>query len=155
MPVVPKLVLTFAITGLIVPSVFAEDEKDESIGEEGKRCLPSRQISSTQVIDSEHIVFRMRGGEIYVSKLKRRCPGLRPRDAFSYRTSSNRLCDIDVITVLDNFGGSLRQGGSCRLGKFYPISEDEIKAMKGEPELEAEPIPPAEPEQPEVPEKDE
>jgi hypothetical protein len=63
-----------------------------------------------------------------------------------YRTTLSRLCDIDTITVLYHGGPGMTQGPTCGLGKFYPVSEDEAKALQGEPEIESEPVPPAEPE---------
>ena len=45
-------------------------------------------------------------------------------------------------------GGVSLPGASCGLGRFYPISEDEAKALK-EPapkDIDAQDVPPAEPE---------
>jgi hypothetical protein len=66
-----------------------------------------------------------------------------------YRTSLPQLCDLDIITVLDDAGFGFMPGASCGLGRFYPITKDEAKAMKESPpkRIEPEEVPPAEPEE--------
>ena len=44
----------------------------------------------------------------------------------------NRLCDSDLITVLEQFGVGLREGFSCRLGMFYPIPYEEAELLRKE-----------------------
>jgi hypothetical protein len=46
-----------------------------------------------------------------------------------------RLCDVDTITVLEQWGTSFREGFTCRLGKFHPITEIEAEALKRGPEV--------------------
>ena len=134
-------------------SAFAEDDGD--VGEGGERCIDTRRISDTQIIDQQNILFRMRDHTIYHNELPHRCPGLRRGKAFSYRTTISRLCSNDSITLLDTFGMGMTRGPSCGLGKFRPVSKEEAEALRdGENrELEPKPMPPAEPEEPEVSEQ--
>jgi hypothetical protein len=123
---------------------------DQVPEEDGERCIDTRRISRTDVIDEHNILFYMRGGVIYRNYLPSKCPALAREKRFSYRTTTSRLCDIDVVNVLYDYGSGLTRGPSCGLGKFYPISKDEAQALR-EPddiEVEPEPIPPAEPEEP-------
>ncbi len=131
-------------------STFAEDDGD--VDEGGERCIDTRRLSNTQIIDKQNILFHMRDRTIFHNELPRSCPGLRPGKTISYRTSIGRLCSNDLITLLDNFGMGLSRGPSCGLGKFRPISEEEAQALRGgeETEIEPKPVPPAEPEEPEV-----
>jgi hypothetical protein len=71
----------------------------------------------------------MRGGDIYRNELPNRCPTLDFEERFMYRVTLNRLCDLDVVTVLDDFGFGFVPGPTCGLGKFSPISEEEAKAL--------------------------
>lgn len=103
------------------------EDKIEKIGEP-INCINSRQIRSTNVIDNKTIDFRMSGGKTYRNSLPNSCPGLKIEDAFSYRSSVNRLCSVDIIRVLESFGGQLREGAGCGLGKFQEIKK--IKADK-------------------------
>jgi hypothetical protein len=50
-----------------------------------------------------------------------------------YRVSLNQLCDVDTITVLEDFGFGLQQGATCKLGRFAPISKTEAKDLKAGP----------------------
>lgn len=93
---------------------------DES---EAERCINLSQVASTRVLDSSTIQFRMRGGKTYINVLPNRCPGLRKGAPFMYRTSQSVLCNLDLISVLDNSGMGMRPMGACGLGLFYPTLE--------------------------------
>ena len=119
----------------------ARDKVEESIIADelsAKKCVSIRRIDQTDIIDDRRIIFYMRGKDIYLNKMPRRCPGLRSSDTFSYKNQTGQLCDVDIITVLDNFGGTFRRGVSCGLGPFFPITEDEVVVLKN-PELDVEP----------------
>ncbi|MDH3512997.1 MAG: hypothetical protein OER85_19325, partial [Gammaproteobacteria bacterium] len=110
--------------------VSAEEILDE---ETAKRCIPLRSISTTKVVDDYNILFYMRGNDIYRNQLPHRCPGLRNERAFMYRTSLSQLCDLDIITVLNDYGFGFTPGPSCGLGRFYPITKEEAKALQKAP----------------------
>jgi hypothetical protein len=94
-------------------------------------CVRLSQIDSTQVVDDRTIIFRMRSGKprYYKNTLPYKCPQLGFEKAFSYKTSTNQLCSVDIITVLQNFGSSFNQGSSCGLGDFVPY-QPPVKAKK-------------------------
>ena len=102
----------------------AEEEKYEikAIGEP-KSCINRWSIRSTDVIDDQTIDFKMNNGDIYRNKLPNKCGGLRFEEAFSYKTSTNRLCSVDIIYVLSQTGGQLDTRGACGLGKFQQIEK--------------------------------
>ena len=134
------------LAGFAADSALAQDDVDEASAE---RCVSLHRISKTDVVDDYTILFYMRGGDIYVNRLPHRCPGLRRDRAFMYRTSMSQLCDLDIITVLDDFGPGYIPGPSCGLGRFYPITEEEAKALKEAPpkRIEKEDPPTADPEE--------
>jgi len=113
---------TIAVAGDMQPE--AVEEKFELIGE-AENCVNRSLIRSTDVVDDYTIDFTMAGGKVYRNTLPRRCPGLGFEDAFSYRTSINRLCNVDIIRVIRNFGGGINEGAACGLGKFQQIREIE------------------------------
>ncbi len=94
-------------------------------------CVQTSQIRSTRVIDDQTIDFQMRGGTLFRNTLPNRCPGLGFERAFSYRTSINQLCSVDIITVVVQ-GGGPQIGASCGLGMFVPVkpAPDETAAVK-------------------------
>ncbi len=85
-----------------------------------QNCVDTNRIRSTRVVDDQAIDFTMNDGTILRNSLPNRCPGLGFEQAFSYSTSINRLCNVDIITVL-NQGGGNRRGASCGLGMFVPV----------------------------------
>lgn len=96
------------------------DPKIEEIGEPINCIQPSR-IRDSKVIDGSTIDFRMRGGKTYRNTLPRKCARLGFEQAFSYRTSINRLCNVSIIRVLDTTGFGIRETNACGLGKFQEI----------------------------------
>jgi len=140
----------FVLTLAPTASTLAQDDGD--VDEGGERCIDTRRISNTQIIDKQNILFHMRNRTIYHNELPRSCPGLRRGKTISYRTTMSRLCSYDFITLLDTFGMGMTRGPSCGLGKFRPITKEEAQALRDGPDahIEPEPIEPAEPEEPEV-----
>ena len=121
---------------------------EESAEDTAERCVNLRRISRTEVIDDQNILFYMRGGTIYRNQLPHRCSGLKIQRKFMYRTSLSQLCDLDIITVLYDHGIGFTPGPSCGLGRFYPITEEEVQALKEAPrDIEPEEVPSAEPEE--------
>ena len=114
--------------------VYELDEEDFAIDREGERCISTRNIRDTDILDERTILFRMRGGDYFVNYLRNDCPGLVREERFSYRSSGGRLCQVDMIRVLEQFGGFIQEGMSCGLGVFYPISEEEAEFLALEPE---------------------
>ncbi|MEJ6595359.1 hypothetical protein [Parasphingorhabdus sp.] len=94
----------------------------KTIGEQ-KSCIMRSNIRSTDVVDDQTIDFKMRNGDIFRNNLPRKCSGLRFEEAFSYKTSINQLCNVDIIHVLAHTGGQIDTRGACGLGKFQKIEE--------------------------------
>jgi hypothetical protein len=86
-------------------------------------CVSLSRIRSTDVIDDSTIDFKMAGGKTYRNSLPHSCPGLKFEDRFSYKTSINQLCSVDIIRVLNDHGGHLSEGAGCGLGKFQPVEK--------------------------------
>lgn len=107
---------TLALSGKKPP------EPVRAIGEP-KACVNISQIRSTKVVDNSTIDFRLAGGKIYRNSLPQSCPGLKFEERFSYRTSLNQLCSVDIIRVLQDQGGQLSEGVGCGLGKFQLVEK--------------------------------
>ena len=84
-------------------------------------CVLLQNIRETRVVDDSTIDFYMRDGKVLRNTLPNRAPQLGFERAFSYSTSSTQLCNVDIITVLQQSGG-IRRGASCGLGQFTPIT---------------------------------
>ena len=92
-------------------------------------CINLRDIDRTRVVDEDTLLFYMRGGEVYRNDLPNRCPNLDFDQRFMYRVQQNRLCNTDIITVIDDIGFGFTPGASCGLGKFHAIDEEQADEL--------------------------
>lgn len=111
-------------------SAYAQDMPMAEHETDAEHCISVNLIDRTDVIDDRNILFYMRDDRVYRNILPHRCPGLRFEETFMYRTSLGQLCDVDIITILDDMGFGLRMGASCGLGMFHPITEQEAEDLK-------------------------
>ena len=84
-------------------------------------CINIAQIRGSQVRDNQTIDFMMAGGKVYRNELPQQCGNLGFDRSFTCSTSLTQLCNVDIITVLQNVGGGLQRGASCGLGQFTPV----------------------------------
>jgi hypothetical protein len=103
------------------------DEEEGALDRTPEDCIIVSRIDQTDAIDDQNIIFRMRGDRVYRNTLPRKCPGLARENRISYKTTASRLCSVDTITVLEDFGVGFRPGFTCRLGEFVPLSEAEVE----------------------------
>lgn len=119
--------LTIVLGALATGASLAQDEENETESRErdmeAMHCIRIQGIDDIDIVDSDTMVFRMRGGEVYRNELPRECPGLRQDDTLMYRSSVGQLCSVDIVTVLEDWGFGFSPGASCGLGMFHPISE--------------------------------
>ena len=94
-----------------------------SAAEAPQHCLQITDIANTKIIDDQNIVFKTRSNKFYNNHLPIKCAGLKSADKFSYKTSLSKLCNVDIITVLESSGASIMNGGSCGLGDFTPTTD--------------------------------
>ena len=132
----------------------AAEKEDEVANENFDRtpvdCVSTNRIKRTKVIDDQTVLFEMNGGVYLSNILDNTCPGLGREKRFMYATHG-RLCDIDTITVLEQWGSSFRDGFTCRLGSFHPITEIEAEELIRGPEAAAEQAPEVEVREVELP----
>ena len=136
--------LTLALCTSVAPDATAQEEEEPVIDENTQRCINLRRLRSTDVINDRTIIFRLRGGEIYLNIVPRTCPGLGRERRISYSSNVNAICEIDHVAVLHAGAGNMFEGARCRLGVFHRISDDDAKAIKEGglgPPPEAEPLP--------------
>ncbi len=84
-------------------------------------CIQLSNIRESRVRSDSVIDFRTNGRKWYRNTLPHSCPSLGFEERFSYRTSLNQLCSVDIVTVLHSYGNGLQPGASCGLGKFQPV----------------------------------
>jgi hypothetical protein len=127
------------ITDILSLSV---DEDGNSLAQD---CLREVDYRNFRALDDRYILFEGRGDKRWVNKLRTRCLDLdlRPGSLIAVRSfSSQRICANDSFVVSDWFGypwyrrapwqwGSpVAPGVQCVLGKFVPVSEDQLAEIE-------------------------
>lgn len=118
------LIAASSLLFLAAPGTASQNPKDKvpAATPAGKPvdCLRLNDIRETRVRDDRTIDFVTSGKKVYRNTLDGSCPQLGFEKRFSYKTSLNQLCSVDLITVLVPPG--LSRGASCGLGQFQPVT---------------------------------
>lgn len=116
------------------PAAESDADAEADFDRHPQDCVTITNIKQTAIVDDSTILFYMRGGkkDTYRVSLPHACPNLASENRFGYKTTMNRLCSSDLITVLEQYGAGLRDGFTCRLGKFYPIPYEEAELLRKE-----------------------
>jgi hypothetical protein len=125
-------ILGFRLATCVLPVLvpFALGAQDDAALDRTPRdCIIVSSIDQTEALDDQNLIFHMRGDRAFRNHLPRRCPGLERENRIAYQTTGGRLCSIDTITVLEQFGVGFRNGFTCRLGEFVPLSPEEIEDL--------------------------
>ena len=103
---------------------------------EAERCIRSSAINTTDVLNSQLVVFKVGRRDIYINQLPANCPGLRPKAKIALTSRDDRLCQLDSIRVLypagmgANGGDNILPGPSCMLGKFERITPEQLQVLE-------------------------
>ena len=85
---------------------------------EPENCIQISRLRNSVGRDDRTIDFNLIDGRVMRNRLPQACPGLAFEDRFLYRTSLDRLCSVDTITILHSGGG---RGATCGLGSFQEV----------------------------------
>jgi len=122
---------TFFVVTVYCFSFSTAIAQETNGAENDMSCISTSSIKQVDIIDNYNVVFRTGVNNYYLNTLPRVCNGLKLNDSIMYSTSTNRLCNVDVITVMDKAGPDFHTGPSCGLGHFASISKEEINELKG------------------------
>jgi hypothetical protein len=112
------------------PVTAQDDAPADDFDRSSEDCIWLPQLDRTEVIDDRTILFHQNGGRVYRNYLPRECPGLEREKRFMYEARNGRLCSIDTIAVLEQWGVGLARGFTCSLGEFQPITTEEVEELK-------------------------
>jgi len=107
---------TFADTGA---ERFAKEIAKYKQTDSFENCIRPRNIKRTKILDDNHIIFEMRNKKFFLNTLERKCPRLGFERAIAYNVRGGRLCNVDIVSVLDPVG----TGATCFLGKFETLEK--------------------------------
>lgn len=108
-----------------------------------KRCLSDAEYRGFRVIDDRRILFRGSRNRLWLNTLRTRCSDLRFSTMLRVKSLSwGRICDTDTFYAGDWFdwpwyrrwpwhwGSSWGTEIPCRLGKFQPVTEDQVAEIE-------------------------
>jgi hypothetical protein len=124
-----KLPLAMCAVALVAGAATSAAEDKDAFDRTPRECLTTTAIDRTQILDDQTILFHMRGKQVYRNYLPKKCPGLKREGRFMYQTTHAQLCDIDTVTVLEQWGGRFNPGFTCKLGDFQPITREEAEEL--------------------------
>ncbi len=115
---------------LSVEDILASAPQPEDYSE-SVTCLHRDAYVNVDVLNRELLVFHGRGDKVWLNRLRRPCIGLREHDILAFEMRDRRLCDLDMFSSVDTFGGPLQSTSArCSLGKFETISPEQAAALK-------------------------
>lgn len=98
---------------------------------ETKRCLSGFEYDQVEVLDDRHLLFRdSPGDELWLNRLRSRCPGLHRNDTLLFEKRGNRLCSLDRAEVVERFLFWQRTGPVCSLGEFHQLTEGQAELIR-------------------------
>ena len=96
------------------------------------RCLPDAAYTDVEVINPELLLFRGLGDRMWLNRTRSACLGSRIDPVLAFDMRHGRLCDLDSVAVADNIGGYWSTGAGCSLGKFAPVSPEQVELVRVE-----------------------
>lgn len=81
-------------------------------------CIDPRNVETVDIIDRTAIVYRLRGGRLYVNRPNVGADALRRDQVLVTRTFGTRLCSHDPVNLLES--GARFDAGFISLGAFTP-----------------------------------
>jgi len=95
---------------------------------ETERCLFTREIRSTEILDEQHLVFQLSGKRLYLVQFQYTCPGLRRGVSIVYESYNSRLCRLDQIRAFEP--GPAIPNPPCTLPGFMPVEKEQVAQLR-------------------------
>jgi hypothetical protein len=103
-------------------------------------CIELRRIRETRVLDTQHMLFYMRGPIIYLNQFEGPCASLTDKRITSFKTAlDGRLCRMDRLEVLHDllireYRGAGRTDyqtlSSCLVGPFEQVNAEQAEFLR-------------------------
>ncbi|MFV2090426.1 MAG: hypothetical protein ACC642_07215 [Pseudomonadales bacterium] len=103
-------------------------DSDEYI--ESTRCISTRLIRSTLILDDRHVVFEMSQRKYQLVQFKTRCPRLRRDSTLVYEVRGSQLCRLDQIRPANSFGHGQDIGPPCSIPGFTEVTREQVSLLR-------------------------
>lgn len=94
---------------------------------EMERCIFTRDIRDTDILDDRHVVFELSGKRLYLVQFQYTCHGLRRGGSMAYETRNGRLCRLDQIRAFEP--GLAIPNPPCTLPGFMPVEKEQVALL--------------------------
>lgn len=103
-----------------------------------RRCISEFAFRDFQAIGDRYLVFEGPGDQLWVNEIRGRCPGLDRSASLAFKQTGMQICELDQFKVVDMFTWARYQrwpwhwleGIPCTLGKFQPVSPEQVEALR-------------------------
>lgn len=86
------------------------------------QCLSLGEIRSSTIVDETAVIYKASAKRWYVNRPDHgQCPALRPDRTLVAQLPANRLCELDIVRIVDMTAPM--EFGACALGKFVPYTK--------------------------------
>lgn len=90
-------------------------------------CVYARQVRNIEVVDEQLLVLRGTADRFWLSRLPNKCAGLEDRMYLSIYRYGSKICANDRFSASETSGNFSM---SCRFGKFEPVAQTTVAAVK-------------------------
>ena len=98
---------------------------------EATRCINRRVATETDILDSEHLIFRSGvGNRVWLNRLSPGCLGLRTDMILVTEARGSNMCKLDTVYGVPRTAVGGFRTGQCALGEFEPITAQHADALK-------------------------
>jgi len=112
-----------------VEEILKTPADEEEYGD-SPQCLSINRIRDSEVLDGQHVVFRVGRDTYYLVQFKRRCPLLDRNDTIMYTVRTSRLCVLDSIRSVQGAAYGAPPGPPCAIPSFRQISKEQLDALR-------------------------
>ncbi|MDR7231048.1 hypothetical protein J2X45_002143 [Caulobacter sp. BE264] len=88
-------------------------------------CIDPRGVETVDIVDKTAIVYRLRGGRVYVNRPRIGAEALRRDQILVTKTFGTRLCNFDPVNLLES--GGRFDAGFVSLGTFTPYDRPKAR----------------------------
>jgi hypothetical protein len=105
---------------------IADEPVDEAGYDQRRNCVARRDLRRIEILDSRHLVFRLRDGSKLMNATLNACDGMRPDAVLRIRSwDGQQFCRLDDVSVIDAF-----MPGHCELSWFEPVTDAQLEVVR-------------------------
>lgn len=93
-----------------------------------ERCIFTRDIRDTEILDDRHVVFELSRNRLYLVQFQYACHGLRRGGSMAYETRNGSLCRLDQLRAFEP--GLSIPYPPCSVPGFMPVEAEQVALLR-------------------------